>query len=145
MISLSSLLNPVPSGAPEPHTHPRSHPSPNNSPLTSYSETETVSSVDRPIFSRIRARESGRITKPARPRGLITYHPFEDLDEAAMREIARFQITPFGRIRGSCAHIPYNSGKKDFFDKTGRESFEGMFSRPFFFWWRKGLEMWSGD
>lgn len=126
MISLSSLLNPVPSGAPEPHPHPRSHLSPTHSPSASYSETETVSSVDRPMFSRIRARDSGRITKPARPRGLITYRPFEDLNEAAMSEVARFQVTPFGRIRESCAHIPYNSGKKDFFDKTGRESFEGM-------------------
>lgn len=126
MISLSSLLNPVPSEAPDQHPHPRSHPSPTHSPSTSYSETETVSSVDRPVFSRIRARDSGRITKPARPRGLITYRPFEDLDEAAMREVSRFQVIPFGRIRDSCAHIPYNSGKKDFFDKTGRESFEGM-------------------
>ena len=127
MISLSSLLNPVPSGAPDPHSRP------SNSLSTSYSETETVSSIDRPLFSRIRARESGRITKPARPRGLITYHPFEDLDEAAMREVARFQVTPLGRIRESCAHIPYNSGKKDFFDKTGRESFEGMCPRTTLF------------
>lgn len=59
---------------------------------------------------------------------MIQYHPFEELDDAAMDEIARFQVTPFGRIRESCAHIPYNSGKKDFFDKTGRESFERMYS-----------------
>ncbi|KAL2111428.1 hypothetical protein VUR80DRAFT_10093 [Thermomyces stellatus] len=117
MISLSSLLNPEPPG-------PRSHPSPTVSPSTSYSETDTVASVDRPMFTRIRARETGRITKPARSRGLIKYHPFEDLDEASAKEVAKFQVTPFGRIRDSCAHIPYNSGKKDFFDKTGRESFE---------------------
>lgn len=121
MISLTSLLNPAPSG-------PRSHPSPTVSPAGSYSETETVVSLDRPMFSRIRARETGRITKPARPRGLITHHPFEELDEAAAKEVARFQVKPFGRIRESCAHIPYNSGKKDFFDKTGRESFEGKSS-----------------
>lgn len=118
MISLTSLLNPAPPGS-------HSRPSPTVSPATSYSETETVASLDRPMFSRIRARETGRITKPARPRGLITHHPFEELDEASAKEVARFQVKPFGRIRESCAHIPYNSGKKDFFDKTGRESFEG--------------------
>lgn len=123
MISLSSLLNPEPPG-------PRSHPSPTVSPSTSYSETDTVASVDRPMFTRIRARETGRITKPARSRGLIKYHPFEDLDEASAKEVAKFQVTPFGRIRDSCAHIPYNSGKKDFFDKTGRESFEGRSPCP---------------
>lgn len=117
MISLSSLLNPAPPG---PHPNPTV-----SSPATSYSETETVASLDRPLFTRIRARPSNRTTKPVRPRGLITYHPFEKVDEKAAREIYRFKVTPFGKIRDSCSHIPYNSGKKDFFEKTGRESFEG--------------------
>lgn len=72
-------------------------------------------------------RDSGSFTKSARPRGTIKFHPYEDVDEAALREIIRFQVTPFGRIRERCAHIPYNSGKKDFYEKTGRESFEGGF------------------
>lgn len=70
-------------------------------------------------------RDSGSFTKTARPRGTIKFHPYEELDELSMREIAKFQVTPFGRIKECCAHIPYNSGKKDFYEKTGRESFEG--------------------
>ncbi|CAI4212589.1 unnamed protein product [Parascedosporium putredinis] len=69
-------------------------------------------------------RDSGSFTKTARPRGTIKFHPYEELDELSMREIAKFQVTPFGRIKECCAHIPYNSGKKDFYEKTGRESFE---------------------
>jgi hypothetical protein len=64
------------------------------------------------------------ITK-AKPRGAIKYPPFESVDEISLREIRRFRVAPFGRIQECCAHIPYNSGKKDFFSKTGRESFEG--------------------
>ncbi|GKT92978.1 APSES transcription factor Xbp1 [Colletotrichum tofieldiae] len=59
-----------------------------------------------------------------KPRGVIKYYPFENVDEMTRREVHRFRVTPFGRIQESCAHIPYNSGKKDFFEKTGRESFE---------------------
>lgn len=128
MLSLSSLLNPAPPALPD----RRPHPSPIiSSPTASYSEAETVSSLDRPAFSRLRVRDSGRITKAARPRGMIHYHPFEEVDDAAIAEISQFQVVPFGRIRESCAHIPYNSGKKDFFEKTGRESFEGKAPPPF--------------
>ncbi|OLN97305.1 Transcriptional repressor XBP1 [Colletotrichum chlorophyti] len=59
-----------------------------------------------------------------KPRGVIKYFPFENVDDAARREVLRFRVVPFGRIQESCAHIPYNSGKKDFYEKTGRESFE---------------------
>lgn len=60
-----------------------------------------------------------------KPRGVIKYYPFENLEDISRREVHRFRVSPFGRIQESCAHIPYNSGKKDFFEKTGRESFEG--------------------
>jgi hypothetical protein len=62
----------------------------------------------------------------SKPRGAIKYPPYEDVNEEALREIRRFRVTPFGKIQECCAHIPYNSGKKDFFEKTGRESFEGV-------------------
>lgn len=63
-------------------------------------------------------------------RGPIRYPPFEDVDEDALAEIRRFQISPFGTIQQSSLHIPYNSGKKDFTVKTGRESFEGKYQIP---------------
>jgi hypothetical protein len=58
-------------------------------------------------------------------RGQVRFPPFENLNEVALQEIQRFRVTPFGHIQETCLHIPYNSGKKDFFGKTGRESFEG--------------------
>lgn len=58
-------------------------------------------------------------------KGTVNFPPFEVVDEVSLREIERYQICPFGRIQEYCRHIPYNSGKKDFHNKTGRESFEG--------------------
>jgi hypothetical protein len=58
-------------------------------------------------------------------RGPINYPPYEDLDEGSLCEIRKFQVHPFGSIRETSERIPYNSGKKDFFSKTGREGFEG--------------------
>lgn len=65
----------------------------------------------------------------AHPKGTVRFRPFEDgLDAATRRYIEEFQIYPFGNIEEFCRHIPYASGKKDFFEKTGRESFEGKCS-----------------
>lgn len=61
----------------------------------------------------------------AKPKGIINFRPFEQLDESSMREVQKYQVFPLGSIQEYCRHIPYNSGKKDFFEKTGRESFEG--------------------
>lgn len=54
--------------------------------------------------------------------------PFEQgLSEEVLQEIAQYEVQSFGHIRESCEHIPYNSSKKDFFGKTGRESIDGMY------------------
>lgn len=70
------------------------------------------------------AKETSSFVK-SRAKGTVNYPPYEALDDASLREIRHYQIHPFGRIQEFCRHIPYNSGKKNFFDKTGRESFEG--------------------
>lgn len=72
-------------------------------------------------------------------RGEVNYAPFEVSDQCAMLskrerlELAeqhrRFKIYPNGSgeenlIRDFVRHIPYNSEKKAFSDKTGREAFE---------------------
>ncbi|EHK99412.1 hypothetical protein M7I_4708 [Glarea lozoyensis 74030] len=41
-----------------------------------------------------------------------------------MAEIEKFRIYPMGTIEKFCRHIPYNSEKKSFLEKTGRESIE---------------------
>jgi hypothetical protein len=61
-------------------------------------------------------------------KGEVRFPPYEDLDEAASKEAAKFQVHPLGAIASQPRHIPYNSEKKDFLGKTGREGFEGKHS-----------------
>ena len=58
-------------------------------------------------------------------RGELRYPPYEEQDEELARWHRKFQIHPMGEISHYPRHIPYNSEKKSFLEKTGRESFEG--------------------
>jgi hypothetical protein len=62
--------------------------------------------------------------------GYVNYPAYEagdDQDLAAQHR--KFQINPMGEImKRGARHIPYNSDKKDFMEKTGRDSFESEFS-----------------
>lgn len=60
-----------------------------------------------------------------KPKGTISFPPYENLDELSLHRVRKFKVYPLGSIREYSRHIPYNSGKRDFFEKTGRESFEG--------------------
>jgi len=73
-------------------------------------------------------------------RGDMNYPPFERFDEATLREIEKFDVFPLGKIQDYPRHIPYNSEKKSFLEKTGRESFEGRFS----FWSLTRDNCWAG-
>jgi hypothetical protein len=79
-----------------------------------------------PLIEAFRMAENTKSPPRYKVRGVINFPPFEDLDEASLREVRRFQVRPFGSIQTTCERIPYNSNKKDFFSKTGREGFEGM-------------------
>ncbi|KAI9786265.1 MAG: hypothetical protein M1816_008074 [Peltula sp. TS41687] len=58
-------------------------------------------------------------------KGEVRYAPFQNIDdEESRREMKKFNIYPLGRIAEYPRHIPYNSDKKRFLEKTGRESFE---------------------
>ena len=71
--------------------------------------------------------KDGAIFAKGKIKGDLNYPPFEGgLDEDAMREVQKFRVYPLGKIEEYCRHIPYNSEKKNFLEKTGRESFEGM-------------------
>ncbi len=61
----------------------------------------------------------------SKPKGIVRYPPFENLDAASLREMRKFDVYPSSHFQDLCRHIPYNSGKKDFYHKTGRDSFEG--------------------
>ncbi|KAI1304563.1 hypothetical protein F5Y03DRAFT_406892 [Xylaria venustula] len=120
MLSLSSLLNPAPSSSSNENGFP---PSPESS-------SPTDSCAEEPAFRNRSAIPKHKMPKDAavftkgKPKGAINFQPYEDLDEVSLHRTRTFQVYPLGKIREYSRHIPYNSGKKDFFEKTGRESFE---------------------
>ena len=113
MASIESLLNPAPELA------RFSLPSP------------TLSSSTSTIDSRIPRQKKQKLTKDGpvftkgKIRGELRYPPCEERDEDLTRLHREFQIHPLGSIADYPRHIPYNSDKKSFQDRTGRESFEG--------------------
>ncbi|RYP79603.1 hypothetical protein DL769_002842 [Monosporascus sp. CRB-8-3] len=120
MLSLSSLLNPAPPGPPI----NRFPPSPaSSSPATSFADDSSF--LDRRIMPKHKMpKDAAVFNTKSRPKGVVNFAPYERLDEASLRQVRKFQVFPLGRIQEYCRHIPYNSGKKDFYVKTGRESFE---------------------
>lgn len=74
------------------------------------------------------AKDAAIFTK-GNVKGAVNFPPFERLDEASLLKTCKYNVFPLGKIQDYCRHIPYNSGKKDFFDKTGRESFEGKYAK----------------
>lgn len=57
--------------------------------------------------------------------GAVMFPPFENLDPESIREVQEYNVFPLGEIVKYPRHIPYNSEKKSFLEKTGRHSFEG--------------------
>ncbi|KAJ9236315.1 hypothetical protein DTO166G5_4077 [Paecilomyces variotii] len=112
MASIESLLNPLPElsriqlPSPSLTSYTRDNPSP-----TPRHKKQKVAK-DAPIFTR------------GKTRGVVRYPPCEEQDEVLAEEHRRFEIHPMGHIAEYPRHIPYNSEKKSFQEKTGRESFE---------------------
>lgn len=69
--------------------------------------------------------KDGAVFSKGKIKGRVVYPPFEKLDQNALRAVRKFKVYPFGDIAKYPRHIPYNSEKKSFLEKTGRESFEG--------------------
>jgi hypothetical protein len=69
--------------------------------------------------------KDGAVFIKAKTKGEVAYPPFESLDDEIMRACQKFQVFPLGTVQDYPRSIPYHSGKKDFFEKTGREGFEG--------------------
>lgn len=115
MVSIASLLNPC------------------SRPFRDYRETSSPcsSAYDSSPSSPLPPGKKQKLSKDAaifakgKTRGEIRYPPHEIEDEDIAKQHARFQLYPRGRIAEYCRHIPYNSEKKLFLEKTGRESFEG--------------------
>ena len=62
----------------------------------------------------------------ASTKGKIRYSPCEIQDEKLKQEHQRFRLEPMGAITDFPRHIPYNSEKKSFQERTGRDAFEGQ-------------------
>ncbi|KAI1209884.1 uncharacterized protein F4807DRAFT_460177 [Annulohypoxylon truncatum] len=120
MLSLASLLNPAPPGPPI----NRFPPSPASSSSPTASLPDESGLLDEPIMAKQRIPKGTATLPTCRPKGIINFPPYQRLDETSLRQVRKFQVHPFGNIQDHSRHIPYNSTKKDFFEKTSRESFE---------------------
>lgn len=58
-------------------------------------------------------------------RGIVRYNACEYRDTELAKAHEQFKLYPMGNIQDFPRHIPYNSDKKSFMEKTGRGSFEG--------------------
>ncbi|KAK4033766.1 transcriptional repressor XBP1 [Parachaetomium inaequale] len=121
MVSVAELLNPEPLRAPLPTSRPAPV-SPAHQTLAFRNEAAPV----RPSVETLRMIETNKNPSRGKSRAAVNFPPFEVLDEPSLREVRRFEVHPFGSIQETCERIPYNSGKKDFFSKTGREGFEAF-------------------
>lgn len=63
-------------------------------------------------------------------RGPVNYPPYEQHDPDLRIHHQRFGLNPMEDIGAYPRHIPYNSEKKTFMERTGRESLEGSSSIP---------------
>ncbi|KAK2882430.1 hypothetical protein FQN49_000352 [Arthroderma sp. PD_2] len=114
MASIASLLNPEPDASQQ-----------NHKPLMPYSNRNERGCQSPPL-----RQKKQKISKDAavftrgRIRGQLKYPPCEYQDEKLAEAHKAFEIHPMGHITEYPRHIPYNSEKKSFLEKTGRESFE---------------------
>ena len=115
MVSVASLLNPIPQSF-ERH---RELPSPCPSNFT------PDSSPPVPPLKKQKMSKDAAIFAKGKAKGEIRYRPCEIQTTEIAAQHERFKIFPAGHIADYCRHIPYNSDKKSFLEKTGRESFEG--------------------
>ena len=74
--------------------------------------------------------KDGAIFIPGKPRMDVRYPPYETRDAEAVAEYERFRMNPRCNFGKCPRQIPYKSTRRDFFEKTGRESFEGSTERP---------------
>ncbi|KAB8301349.1 hypothetical protein EYC80_003230 [Monilinia laxa] len=121
MLSVASLLNPAKS-EPRSTRMPSSPPSSLCTPSSSYGHP--LLPIQPSSIKKQKMSKDGAVFAKGKIKGDVNFPPFEHLSEETMREVQRFRVYPLGKIQDYCRHIPYNSEKKNFLEKTGRESFE---------------------
>ncbi|KAF1952467.1 hypothetical protein CC80DRAFT_452250, partial [Byssothecium circinans] len=130
-MKIQSLLNPFCSDTH--HSYPSSesptpastpHPLPTSTRVHRYSALPKRQKIpkDAPIFS-----------EGTKTVGFVNYPPYDpststDIEaEDLVEQHRRFRVFPMGKgevLKKGVRHIPYNSDKKDFMEKTGRDAFE---------------------
>jgi hypothetical protein len=90
-----------------------------------------VAAVPSPRRQRI-PKDAPIFSEGNRPVGNVNFLPHEaGDDQELLAQHRRFQIYPLGEIyKKGVRHIPYNSDKKDFLEKTGRDAFESKSCLP---------------
>ena len=132
MASIKSLLNPLPLPERERdrfclpnQSSPSSSPNtPNPSPLASRPPVSIPAPIHRPRKPKM--AKDAPIFNRGRVRGECRFAPCEQRDAELLRLHREFQIHPMADIAQFPRHIPYNSDKKSFQEKTGRGGFEGI-------------------
>jgi hypothetical protein len=92
---------------------------------TPASKQETAISTFLPPFKKQKMAKDAAIFTRGKVTGEIRFPPFEDYDEKTIADLMGFFVFPIGQISEYRRHIPYNSDKKNFLQKTGRGAFEG--------------------
>ena len=116
VMDIQSILNPVSEG----HLEKLQKPSVNRQRVFEHPKSEL------PQAKRQRLAKDAAIFTKSSPRGRVRFPPYEaGGDELLLAQYSLFRIHPKGNIGDYCRHIPYNSEKKSFLTKTGRDCFEG--------------------
>ncbi|KAI1629207.1 hypothetical protein EDD37DRAFT_40692 [Exophiala viscosa] len=126
MAEIRSLLNPVMDDC-----NHDSNADSNDDVVTQSSHTSTDTARrerehghDKPMRKKQKVCKDAALFKADTIRGDCRYPPHEEQDEMLAAKHQMYEVYPVGQITAYPRHIPYNSGKKLFWEKTGRESFE---------------------
>ncbi|KAK5464733.1 hypothetical protein LTS15_001295 [Exophiala xenobiotica] len=79
---------------------------------------------DQPMRKKQKVVKDAAVFKLGDIREPCRYPPHEDQDETLAVHHQMHEVYPMGSIADYPRHIPYNGGKKVFWEKTGRECFE---------------------
>lgn len=136
MLSLTSLLNsaPLSSRASKPYQHIPTHHSrihtehlfKHHTNSSEYNYQVPIPEHCQPQQDKQEMAKNGLAYVQSNVKGQVNFYPFDAYDSASRQQVQSFGIkTSRDQIIRCPRHIPYNSEKKSFLEKTGRESFEG--------------------
>lgn len=112
MVEIESLLNPM--------SERQAEISLLNSPISIPDSNEAATPRKK-----VKLTKDAAIFTPGPIRGACRFPPDEYQDDELAAYHERFKVTPFGEIADYPRHIPYNSEKKSFWEKTNRGHLEG--------------------